>query len=57
MYVKRVFPDAAIQDAILDAARSFEARIAVRLYEYREALARQPVLIETERTNEEEITA
>ena len=57
MYVKRVFPDAAIQGAILDAARSFEARIAVRLDEYREALARQPVLIETERTNEEEITA
>lgn len=57
MYVKRVFPDAAIQDAILDAARSFEARIAVRLEEYREALARQPVLIETERTTEEEITA
>ena len=57
MYVKRVFPDAAIQGAILDAARSFEARIAVRLEEYRETLARQPVLIETERTNEEEITA
>lgn len=57
MYVKRVFPDAAIQGAILDAARSFEARIAVRLEEYHEALARQPALIETERTNEEEITA
>ena len=57
MYVKRVFPDADIQDAIVTAARSFEARIAVKLAEYHESLARQPVLIETERTNEEEITA
>lgn len=57
MYVKRVFPDAAIQDAIVTAARSFETRLAIRLEMYHEALARQPVLIETERTNEEEITA
>lgn len=57
MYVKRVFPDAAIQDAIVTAAMSFEARLAVRLEKYHEALARQPVIIETERTTEEEITA
>jgi len=55
MYVKRVFPDAAIQDAIVTAARSFETRLAIRLEMYHEALARQPVLIETERTNEQEI--
>jgi len=56
MFVRRVFPDLAIQDAILTAARSFETRIAARLEEYNEALAIQPVIIETERTNEEEIT-
>lgn len=55
MYVKRVFPDAAIQDAIVTAARSFETRLAIRLEMYHEAFARQPVLIETERTNEQEI--
>lgn len=55
MFVKRVFPDAAIQDAIVTAARSFETRLAIRLKMYHEALARQPVLIETDRTNEQEI--
>ena len=55
MFVKRVFPDAAIQDAIVTAARSFETRLAIRIEMYHEALARQPVLIETERTNEQEI--
>lgn len=57
MYVKRVFPDAEIQDAIIDAARAFESRIAIKLDEYRESLARQTVIIETERTTGEEITA
>ena len=56
MFVKRVFPEAAIQDAIVTAAMSFETRLAIRLEMYNEALARQPVLIETERANEEEIT-
>ena len=57
MYVKRVFPDAEIQDAIIDVARAFESRIAIKLDEYRESLARQTVIIETERTTGEEITA
>lgn len=57
MFVKRVFPEAAIQDAIVTAARSFETRLKIRLEMYHEALDRQPVIIETERTNEEEITA
>ena len=57
MFVKRVFPEAAIQDAIVTAARSFETRLKIRLEMYHEALARQLVIIETERTNEEEITA
>jgi hypothetical protein len=55
MYVKRVYPDAEIQAAIIDAATAFETKLAENMTAYKAALAAMPVLIETERDVEEEM--
>ena len=55
MWVVRVFPDDAMQDAIIDAASKYEARINEVIADYRDALSSEPKLIETERTVEEEM--
>ena len=52
----RVFPDPVIQEAILDAAAKFEARLAEKLATYHRALASDARLIPTERKTYEEIT-
>jgi hypothetical protein len=49
MATVRVFPDAAIQDAILAAATGFEERIAAALDRYDGVIASDARLIETER--------
>ena len=51
----RVFPDAEIQNAILDAAAKFEARINEVVATWTAALASDLALIPTERTVEEEM--
>jgi hypothetical protein len=56
MFVKRVFPDARYQDAIIAAATDFERRLQEAHQKYAAWLDRQPVVINTERTIEEEIT-
>jgi len=55
MFVRRVLPDPEIQDTIIAAATAFEARLADNLQRYRAALDAMPVLIETERTIEQEM--
>jgi hypothetical protein len=55
MIVIRVFPDATVQDAILDAAAKFEARIHEAMAEYRATLVTAPRTIPTERTIEMEM--
>jgi hypothetical protein len=55
MIVVRVWPDDVIQNAIVEAAGAFEARIAARMAEYHAALASMPKLIPTERTIEQEM--
>lgn len=57
MFVKRVRPDASIQDAIIEAAYQFEQRMQIALAKYERMLAAMPVLITTERTIEQEIYA
>lgn len=57
MFVKRVWPDAAIQDAIIAASQQFEDRLQVAIKKYERMLQAMPVLIETERTIEQEIYA
>jgi predicted phage-related endonuclease len=52
----RVEADEAIQDAILEAARGFEDRLAMRWAQYRQALAENN-LIPTERRVEQEMFA
>lgn len=49
MCVIRVYPDPVVQDAIKEAATSFEARLAKNLKIYRDALASEARLISTER--------
>jgi len=49
LFVKRVFPDAVMQAAIVAAATAFEQRVAERVAEYRATLAAMPKLIPTER--------
>ena len=56
MYVKRVFPDARYQDAIIAAATDFERRLQEAQQKYAAWLDRQPVVITTVRTIQEEIT-
>jgi hypothetical protein len=55
MTVIRVFPDAVVQDAILDAAAKFEARIHEAMADYAAALASDARLIPTERVVEQEM--
>lgn len=55
MFVKRVWPCSEIHRAILDAAFAFEQRLAAAQTRYDEWLNRQPVIINTERTIEQEI--
>lgn len=57
MFVKRVFPDAEIQAAIIAAAASFDGQVQDAQRRYAEMLDRQPVIINTERTIEQEIYA
>ena len=53
----RVHRDQAIQESIVSAARAFEERLALRLGQYRAALAAEGArLIPTERRIEQEIT-
>lgn len=55
MFVKRVFPDPVIQDAIVQAATAFEARIDERARDYHATLASMPVVIPTERRIDQEM--
>ncbi len=55
MFVKRVFPDARYQDAIIAAATDFERRLQEAQQKYAAWLDR-PVVITTVRTIQEEIT-
>lgn len=55
MIVMRVEPDPVIQDAIIDAAAKFEARISAAVADYEAALTSEPRLIPTERRIEQEM--
>ena len=55
MVTVRVFPDPAIQAAIVDAATQFEARLAVKLADYHAALASKLRTLPTERKIEQEM--
>lgn len=54
MVTIRVYPDRAIQDAILDAASAFEGRLASKMDEYRSRLASTMRLIPTARRVEQQ---
>ena len=53
----RVYPDPAIQKAIIEAAGAFESRLSEKLTAYRETLASSLRLIPTERRIEQEMFA
>lgn len=55
MVVIRVYPDPKIQDAILEAAGTFEARLAARFEQYKDSLASGARLIPTQREIEQEM--
>ncbi len=55
MVTIRIFPDAAIQAAIVEAATAFEARLAEKLEAYRAGLRGPARLIPTERKIEQEM--
>ncbi len=55
MVVKRVYPDPKVQSAIVDAAITFEARLAARMEQYNYILATNTRLIPTERRVELEM--
>lgn len=55
MVTIRMYPDAKIQEAILQAAESFEERLVARLKEYEAQLASEMRLVPTERRVEQEI--
>jgi predicted phage-related endonuclease len=55
MFTTRVYPDAAVQDAILSAASVFEKKLADKLDEYHSALRSSARLIPTERRVDVEI--
>lgn len=58
MVVIRVFPNEKIQEAILDAAHAFEQRLAIKLEQYKAALADEGArLIPTERRIVQEMFA
>ena len=56
MVTIRVYPDEAVQTAILDAAAAFESRLQSKFTDYRSALASGARLIPTERRVEQEIS-
>ena len=56
MYVKRVWPEYRYQDAIIAAATDFERRLQEAQEKYAAWIDRQPVVINTVRTIQEEIT-
>ena len=57
MFTKRVYPDARIQDAILEAAAAFEGEMRTRRLDYEERLLTEADrLIPTERVIEQEIS-
>jgi hypothetical protein len=56
MFIKRVFPDARYQEAIIAAATDFERRLQEAQQKYAAWLDRQPVVINTVMTIQEEIT-
>lgn len=55
MVTMRVWPDDKVQDAIIDAAAKFEARINEVVADYHAALENEPRLIPTERRIEQEM--
>lgn len=55
MVTIRVFPDAVVQQVIIDAARAFEDRLAEKLARYNDALAAGGRLIPTTRRIEQEM--
>jgi predicted phage-related endonuclease len=55
MVTMRVLPDANVQDAIIEAASKYEARIHEAVSDYHAALASDPRLIATERRVEQEM--
>ena len=55
MVVIRVYPDCRVQEAIVEAAACFEARLAEKMALYRDAIGSQGKLIPTERRIEQEI--
>lgn len=55
MITIRVYPDSAIQDAILSAAGAFEMRLAKKLADYKQANGERGRLIPTERRIEQEM--
>lgn len=55
MAVIRIFPDPEVQNAIVEAAAKFEARISEAVAEYHAALASDARLITTERRVEQEM--
>ena len=55
MVTIRVFPIAEVQDAILEAASAFEARLSSKLERYREIVASHARLLPTERRVEVEM--
>jgi len=56
LYVRRVYPDAVIIQAITEAARSFEERLTAARQKYNGWTECQSLLVETERKIEEEMT-
>jgi hypothetical protein len=57
MFVRRVWPDSDMQQAIIKAASEFEARVQSAVDLYRRNVSAMPVVINTERTIEQEIYA
>lgn len=55
MCVIRVFPDQKVQDAILEAAGAFEARVQAVIRKYQDTLNTDARLVPTERRIEQEI--
>lgn len=55
MFVKRVYPDAELQEAIVRAATAFEARVVEVMAKYEATLGAMPVIIPTERRVEQDI--
>lgn len=57
MFVKRVFPDLKMHEEIIDSALAFEERLRRAHSRYLEQIGSYPILINTERTIEQEIYA